>query len=79
MGERGVYLLSRNLVLLCRVFLLSACVSPSPVGNASVSVGCTEDFATYRKELKRMMDESKSEEERARLQKIIEEVECKDE
>lgn len=79
MDERGVYLLIRNVVLLCGVLLLSACVSPSSIGNASVSVGCTEDFASYRKELKRMIDESKSEEERARLQKIIEEVECKDE
>lgn len=72
-------MLSRNFILICGVLLLSACVSPSPVGNASVSVGCTEDFANYRKELKRMIDESKSQEERARLQKIIDEVECKDE
>lgn len=75
----GGELLSRNFILICGVLLLSGCVSPSPVGSASVSVGCTEDFANYRKELKRMIDESKSQEERARLQKIIDEVECKDE
>jgi len=72
-------LLKRNVCLLGMVFTLSACVSPAPFGNASVGVGCTEDFATYRKELKRMIDESKSREEQERLRKIIEEVECKDE
>ena len=63
-------------VLVCMLF---ACVAQVPSGGATVGVGCTEDFVTYKKDLKRLIEEGEDAASQQRLKEIIEYVECEDE
>lgn len=43
-----------------------------------LGIGCTEDIVSYKKELKKLLEESEDKEAEARLKQIIEFVECED-
>lgn len=58
---------------------LSACVAQVPSGDATVGVGCTEDFVTYKKDLERLIEEGEDEAAQERLKEIIKYVECEEE
>jgi hypothetical protein len=44
-----------------------------------VGVGCTEDFVSYKKDLRRLIEEGKDEAAQERLKEIIKYVECDEE
>lgn len=58
---------------------LCACVAQVPSGDATVGVGCTEDFVTYKKDLERLIEEGRDEAAQERLEEIIKYVECEEE
>lgn len=65
--------------LVALVSVLCACVAQVPSGDATVGVGCTEDFVTYKRDLERLIEEGRDEEAQERLEEIIKYVECEEE
>ena len=58
---------------------LCACVAQVPSGDATVGLGCTEDFVTYKKDLERLIEEGQDEAAQERLEEIIKYVDCEEE
>ncbi|MBV1872790.1 MAG: hypothetical protein KUG83_09615 [Gammaproteobacteria bacterium] len=65
--------------LLALICMLPACVAQMSPGGTTVGVGCTEDFVTYKKELRHLIEEGEDEAASKRLEEIIEYVECDEE